>query len=432
MRQALIITYYFPPCGGAGVQRTLKFVKYLREFGWEPIVLTAQDADYPAWDPSLENEIPADTLVYRAPLFEPYALYRRFTGKKTGESTDMAALSHGKNRHHLTEKISELIRSSFFVPDARIGWLYPAFSVGKQILTRHRIEVIFSSAPPYTTHLIGRKLARWSKKPWVADFRDSWIGWLSAPQWRPLWARIMEKRMERAVLHDADKILTVSNGVAEDLLSRHPELRDKRWKLLPNGYDAQDFIDVIPAARSTRFNITYTGSMYGPRNPEMLIQALENMSPAQSQKYLVRMVGRVDEAILSRIRSSGVAGCFEHIPYVTHAQSLAYLLAADAALLIIDDAPENRGIVTGKVYEYIGAGLPVLALAPEGDAADLIRTNRLGLVAAPRDMGAIQSALQQIAMEPFHRNSAMGQFERRYLTGELAAVFNQVVLPGPA
>ncbi len=431
MRQVLIITYYFPPCGGAGVQRTLKFVKYLRAFDWDPIVLTAQDADYPAWDRSLEKEIPPGVPIYRAPLFEPYKLYRRFTGKKAGEPADMATLSQGRHRQTSSEKISEFLRSSFFVPDARIGWLYPAFHVGKKILADHKIDVIFSSAPPYTTHLIGRKLAAWGQKPWVADFRDSWIGWLSTPQWRPFFARWLERKMERAVLAEAQKILTVSNGVAEDLLSRHPELRDDRWQLLPNGYDAEDFLHAKPAKKSDRFTLVYTGSLYGPRNPEMLIRALENMPLQLAQKFLLRIVGRVDASIIARISTSCVAECFEHIPYVTHAESLGYLLAADAALLIIDDAPQNRGIVTGKVYEYIGAGLPILALAPEGDAAELVRRNQLGLTAAPQDVAAIQSAFLQISAPGFRKgkNSAAGQFERRFLTEQLAAVFNQLVSP---
>jgi glycosyltransferase involved in cell wall biosynthesis len=431
MRKVLVITYYFPPSGGSGVQRTLKFVKYLREFGWEPVVLTAKEADYPAYDASLQKEVPRGVAVYRAPLFEPYKLYRRFTGRPINQSTDMATLSQSPDRRKKwSEHVSEFVRAGFFVPDARMTWLYPAVKMGKKIIADENISIIFSSAPPYTTHLIARKLASASGLPWVADFRDSWIGWLSAPQWRPVWARLLEQRMEHAVLRDADKILTVSNGVAEDLLSRHAELCDQRWQLLPNGYDSQDFSGIPPAPRSDRFTLVYTGSMYGHRNPEMLIQALERMPSSRAAQFLVRIVGRVDDAILARIRSSRVADCFEHIAYVTHASSLSYLLAADAALLIIDDAPATRGIVTGKVYEYIGAGLPILALAPEGDAADLINQNQLGLVISPGDIRAIQDGLLQIQGERSLQRSvspAAGRFDRRLLTEQLSAVFNSIL-----
>ncbi len=428
MRKVLIITYYFPPAGGAGVQRTLKFVKYLREFGWEPVVLTAKNADYPAVDATLLQEVPEGVAVYRAPLFEPYRLYRRFTGRPMDQSTDMATLSASPDREKKwQERLSEFIRAGFFVPDARMAWRGPAVRLGAQILKQNDISIIFSSAPPYTTHLIAGKLARITGLPWIADFRDSWIGWVSAPQWRPVWARRLEERMERSVLSEARRILSVSRGVQEDLLSRHLQLRDERWQLLANGYDAEDFINVTPISKSERFTLTYTGSMYGHRNPASLLQALQEMAPEKAQQFLVRIVGRVDESILAAIHSSTVSDCFEHIPYVDHRSSIAYLLTSDAALLIIDDAAETRGIVTGKVYEYIGAGLPILALAPEGDAAELIRQNHFGLVVSPTDGPALQAALLRLLSERSkvrRRPESAEKFDRRNLTGQLATIFN--------
>jgi glycosyltransferase involved in cell wall biosynthesis len=428
MRKVLIITYYFPPAGGAGVQRTLKFVKYLRQFDWEPVVLTAKDADYPAVDTSLLQEVPPGVAVYRAPLFEPYRLYRRFTGKPADQATDMASLSASPERKTTwSERISEFIRAGFFVPDARMTWLYPALHLGKKIVNRENISLIYSSAPPYTTHLIARKLARATSLAWVADFRDSWIGWLSTPAWRPVWAAWLERRMEQTVLTEADRVLTVSPGVREDLLSRHAHLSDQRWLQLSNGFDGEDFAAVVPRAKSERFTITYTGSMYGRRNPAALIAALQQMPAEESRQFLIRLVGRVDDAIISAIKTSGVADCFEHIAYVPHHASLSYLLASDAALLIIDDVPENRGIVTGKVFEYIGAGLTILALAPEGDAAELIRSNHFGEVVAPADSMAIRQALLRLlANRSDRRNrSALAEpFDRRNLTGQLAQIFN--------
>jgi len=239
-KKVLLIAYYFPPSGGAGVQRTLKFVKYLQEFGWQPVVLTVQNADYPAVDESLLAEIPQDTPVYRSKIAEPYAIYRRLTGQKNGP-TDIAVLSRDPDQQlSLREKFSEWIRAAFFVPDARIGWLPFAASLGKKIIAREQIDLIYSSAPPYTAHLIAGRLHRRTGLPWVADFRDSWIGWLSAPQWRPLPSRAVEKWMERGVLRDATRVLAVSAGVREDLLSRHPHLRDGRWHILTNGYDSAD------------------------------------------------------------------------------------------------------------------------------------------------------------------------------------------------
>ncbi|HOC88027.1 MAG TPA: glycosyltransferase family 4 protein [bacterium] len=439
MPRVLITTYYFPPAGGAGVQRTLKFVKYLREFGWEPLVLTARDADYPAFDNTLQDELPADIKIYRAPLFEPYRLYRRFTGKAAGAATDIAVLTRDEqSRQKMSERISEWIRSALFVPDARMTWLYPACNLGRKIIREEKIDLLFSSAPPYTTHLIGRKLKQSSGLPWVADFRDSWIGWLSTPQWRPAPARALERRMEHRVLTEADRILTVSSGVQEDLLSRHPGLRDVRWHHLPNGFDAADLAGVAARPKEPGFTLIYTGSMYGNRNPRALLRALEKLAEERCpglQMLRIRLVGRVGEPILQEIAASPVGHLFEHIPYVTHTASLQYLLAADGALLIIDDAPANKGIVTGKIYEYIGARLRILALAPEGDAADLIRSHGLGWCVPPTDIAGIAQALRQMLAgnppENAHRSEqAWPLFERREQTRQLAALFNQLMPSG--
>jgi glycosyltransferase involved in cell wall biosynthesis len=432
--KVLIVTYYFPPAGGAGVQRTLKFVKYLREFGWEPVVLTAQNADYPAYDESLLKELPQDVKIYRSKIIEPYKLYKKLTGKKEGTSSDIATLTLSENqKRKKSEVLSEWIRSAFFVPDARMLWYFFATRLGRKIIKNEKIDLIFSSAPPYTTHLIGHNLAKNSDLPWIADFRDSWIGWLSTPQWRPKLSRAIEKKMEKAVLRDATKILTVSKGVKEDLLSRNLELDDNRWILLPNGYDSQDFGKVSAIHKDSRLIITYTGSMYGNRNPESLVAALEELiqtKPGLEQKLLIRLVGRVGGPIIDRITSSPVSNLFELVPYVTHAQSLEYLLSTDFAMLIIDDAPANKGILTGKLFEYIGAGKPILALAPDGEAADLIQSEGLGVVCHPNDINAIKTHILEILENPSPKNKILqpaDKFDRITLTKHLAGIFYETL-----
>ncbi|HOT95966.1 MAG TPA: glycosyltransferase family 4 protein [bacterium] len=436
MPRVLITTYYFPPAGGAGVQRTLKFVKYLREFGWEPVVLTARDADYPARDETLLQEIPEGIKIYRAPLFEPYRLYRWFTGKPAGTATDIATLTRdAQEDRKWSERLSEGIRAALFVPDARMTWFFPALHLGRKILNAEKIDLIFSSAPPYTTHLIGRRLKRASGLPWVADFRDSWIGWLSTPHWRPAPARALEFRMEKQVLTEADHILTVSAGVKEDLLSRHPDLRDTRWCYLPNGFDAADLAGIPPKPKAPGFTLIYTGSLYGNRNPRSLLRALEQLVEEQFaplEALHIRLVGRVGEAILQEIAASPAGRFFDHIPYVSHAESLQYLLAADAALLIIDDSPANRGILTGKLFEYIGARLPILALAPEGEASTLIRRHGLGFCIPPGDSEGIAAVLRRLLRKEYPRHQEQGEdarrlFERREQTRQLAALFDEMI-----
>jgi glycosyltransferase involved in cell wall biosynthesis len=436
-KKVLLVTYYFPPSGGAGVQRCLKFVKYLREFGWEPVVLTARDADYPAFDETLLREIPDGVAVYRSKIFEPYNFYRKLTGKKIGESMDIATLSRDSTqKRKLSERFAEWIRSWIFIPDARIGWKYFAVKMGREIIRKEKIDVILSSAPPYTCHLIGQALSRQSGRPWVCDFRDSWVGWLSAAKRSGLPHQI-ELKMEGRVLQHAHRILTVSPGVQEDLLSRHPELRDDRWLLLPNGYDASDFQNItpLPPDGPGKLTITYTGSLYGNRNPNYLFQAVRELlqeDPTWRDDLRFNFVGRVGQSIQNLLNDAEFAGMVQLIPYLAHQESIQYLLSADLLLLIIDDAPANRGILTGKLYEYLGARKPILALAPEGNAADLIRDVKAGFVVPPKNVAAIKQTLREIRIRWKNQSLETGLFDaekiraldRKALTAQLAQILN--------
>jgi glycosyltransferase involved in cell wall biosynthesis len=433
MPKALIIAYYFPPAGGSGVQRTLKFVKYLREFGWEPVILTARDPDYPSLDPSLEHELPKALHVYRSHILEPYRWYRKLTRRPEDEIGDVAQLTPFEGeKQKWTERLAETIRSTLFIPDARIGWLPAAVSLGQKIIATERIDLLYSSAPPYTTHLIGLWLKRLSRLPWVADFRDSWIGWLSAPQWRPRLSRALEMWMERQVLSRSDTVLTVSPGVREDLLSRHTPLRDDRWQVLTNGFDREDFVNLPVLPASAQVTLTYTGSLYGHRNPETLLQAMELIQkthPDAMQRFRVRLVGRIGDPIKNRLQSSPVADQIEMIPYVTHAESLACLKSSDASLLIIDNAPANAGILTGKLFEYIGAGHPIVAFTPEGDAANLIRTHQLGVVISPRDVQTAARVLIDLIEGRLLKQTGIDTtpFERWHQTAQLARCFDTLI-----
>ena len=436
-KKVLIITYYFPPSGGSGVQRTLKFVKYLRQFGWEPVVLTARNADYPAYDESLWQDVPENLKIYRSKIPEPYRLYRKFTGKKPNTATDVEVQSVEKSdKQTRSERISQWIRAAFFIPDARIFWLFFALPLAVKIVRREKIAVIFSSAPPYTTHLIGGFLKRFTRQPWVADFRDSWIGWHSAPKWRPVCSRKTEIKMEEYVLHHADKILAVSSGVKNDLISRHRRFDDRRWHILPNGYDEDDFRGVTPLPKDDKITITYTGTFFGNFSPEYLIKAVEALrteNVTAVNKFRLRFVGRIATDILEKIENSPVRDLIELIPYRPHKTGLAYLLGTDYSFLVIDDTPINRGILTGKLFEYIGSGRPILALIPEGDAAEIIRINNLGIVAPPDDVSQIKEALRQIlsgkAAEETKSAAAEAvkrQFTRKTLTEKLAGIFAEI------
>ena len=437
-KKVLIITYYFPPSGGSGVQRTLKFIKYLRQFDWEPIILTAKDADYPTYDESLWADVPKGIKIYYAKIFEPYRLYRKFTGKNNAVSLDVETTSQDdQTRKKLSERISAFVRSSFFVPDARIFWLFFAVPQAKKIIKKENIDLIYSSAPPYTTHLIGLWTKRFTQLPWVADFRDSWIGWHSAPQWRPKISKSIDWKMEDLVLKHANEILAVSSGVKKDLVVRHQTYKDKRWHILPNGFDEDDFYDLEKIHKDEKLTITYMGTFFGEFSPEYLLKAIETLYPENQrilQNLRLRFVGRIADSILQRIQSSSVYNLVEIIPYVPHKKGLAYLLASDYSFLIINDVPINRGMLTGKLFEYIGAGLPILALVPDGDAAELIYKNDLGLIVHPNDVSQIKDVILKMLIAHSKKEkivkpqkTSRDQFTRKTLTRELAKLFNKVI-----
>ena len=435
-KKVLIISYYFPPCGGAGVQRTLKFVKYLPQFGWQPVVLTARNADYPAYDPSLLMEVPERMPVYKAWIFEPYSLYRKWTGRPAGEAVDIATLTLSEaERRQWPERLAEWVREAFFVPDARIGWFPFALWKGLTVVRREGIKLLYSSAPPYTCHLIGLFLKRLTGLPWVVDFRDSWIGWHSTPQRRPWLSRRLEFWMEEMVLGWADRIVTVSEGIWADLKGRHTWIRDERWQWLPNGYDAEDFQWAKPQKKDARLTFTYTGSLYGNRHPGALLKALQEVfkeQPETRDHIRFRFIGRIGRTILDELQSHTWRDVVEVIPYVSHQKCLGYLLATDVSLLIIDDAPVNRGILTGKLFEYLGAQKPILALAPEGEAANLIRDTNTGIVIPPKAIGKIKEAIFNYYMDWKKGTLERGdfrkimEFDRRKLTQKLARILDDV------
>lgn len=432
MKKVLIVAYYFPPSGGAGVQRTLKFAKYLPEFGWEPVILTVDEsADFPARDPELMDELPDHINIYRSKIFEPYGLYRKLTGKHD-QAVDIANLVQGE-QPGLAQRLSEWVRATFFIPDARCFWRWTAVRKGLQIIRENNIDAIYSTAPPYTCHVIGEILHRKTGIPWVADFRDSWVGWLSAPE-RKGFSHKIDWNLEDQVLKQADRTITVTTGVKEDLLSRHKDVSQNKWHLISNGFDAADFEGMSGKPDPDKFILTYTGSLYGNRNPMALFEAVQNLlktQPDLKDKLRLRFVGRMDQGYARAFESLG--SMVEFISYVTHEQSIQYLLDSTALLLIIDDAPANKGIVTGKVYEYLSARRPILALAPEGEASQLIQSLNAGFIAPPHNVAAVQKTLETMLNDWAHGllNAGMvheeiQQFDRKVLTGELAKVLDKI------
>ncbi|OGU61679.1 MAG: hypothetical protein A2X64_01535 [Ignavibacteria bacterium GWF2_33_9] len=391
MKNILFIAYYFPPSGGPGVQRVLKHIKYIREFGWNPIVFTAKDAQYPAYDYSLLDEIPEDVKVYKSKIFEPYDIYRFFTGKQKGVSIDVNTIKKEDQKISLKEKIAEFIRATFFIPDARIGWYFSAKKELKKIFNENKIDAVYSSSPPYTCSLIARYIKRKYNIPWIAGFRDPWTDFISSPK-RWFLPKSIDKNMELSVFNEADFVECAWVGIIKDALAKYPKLNKSKFIHNPNGFDSADYPE-IEKHQNEKFTLTYTGSMYGRRNPDALFKAIKLL--LQNEKisisdFIIRFIGRFGDEIHQMIENSGFKENIEVINYLPHAESILYLLKSDSLILIVDESKESKEIVPGKVYEYMGTKIPLLVIAPEKSAiSDLIQETGAGLLAHQSQIEAI-------------------------------------------
>lgn len=437
MKRVLFVAYYFPPSGGPGVQRTLKFVRYLPEFGWEPAVLTVRDADWPARDETLLAQIPVGTPVVRTPIPEPYTVYRALTGRAKGEAVDVNVntAAPGGGGGSFREGLARWVRGMFFIPDARVGWLLTGPGPGTRLAREFGADLVYSSSPPYTCALLGRAVARRAGIPWIPEFRDPWTEFLSAPK-RPAPARALDRRLERGVYRSASRVVVAWKGIAEDFRSKYPAEDAGKFRLIENGYDPKDLEGIAPV-HNAKFTVVYTGSMYGVRNPDAFLRgaamarAAGTLDPART---CLRFIGRFGDEVRAMFRRPEIAGMVEETPYVPHAESVAQALGAHALLLVVDDYPGAESIVPGKVYEYVGARRPVLAMAPEGAVAELIRKTEAGRVVGQHDAEGVADALARWFEEWARTGSTafpgradeVDRQSRRERARELAALFDEV------
>ncbi|MGA2296043.1 MAG: glycosyltransferase [FCB group bacterium] len=436
MKNLLIIAYYFPPSGGPGVQRVLKNVKYLPEFGWQPIVLTVSNGQFPARDESLLSQIPDSTIVKRVPIYEPYDIYRFITGKKAGTPIDVNVIKKESQKLTTKEKFAELIRSTFFIPDARVGWLLTAGKALKKIQKEYKIDAVYSSSPPYTCSLIARNFKRKYHVPWVAGFRDPWRKFLTAPK-RWFLPDLIDIRMERSVFEEADTVESAWEGITKDALGKYPLLKKGKFFHVPNGFDSSDF-PTVDGKRNDKFTITYTGSLYGRRNPSSFFSAIELLIKEKKinpDKICIRFIGRFGAEVEEMFLNTSFKNSIEIISYMPHEESIKYLLQSDALLLIVDEAKESEEIVPGKVYEYIGVKKPILAIAPaESAIAKLLDETSSGLVAHQTDIEKTADIIKNYYLNWKNNENnfkpdteAVNKYERKNAAKMLSEILNELI-----
>lgn len=397
MKRVLIITYYWPPSGGSGVQRWLKYARYLPASGWQPAIYTPENPEAPASDASLLREVPAETEILKRPITEPYHLYKKLTGRT--ESVNVGFIRTEKEgAESRAEYFSRWIRGNFFIPDARCLWVRPSVRFLRDYLQQHPVDALISTGPPHSMHRIAQRLARKTGLPWLADFRDPWTGidfYADLLLTRP--ADWLHRRMERSVLSQADLVTTVSNSIRAELRSKGA----RRVEVIPNGYDPADF-EAFSGDRSQRndhFTLTHSGSLVPSRNPHSMWQALRSLceaNPGFREKLRIRLVGSVDGSVRNSVKEAGLTQHCTFIPYLPHQEALAEVFSADVLLLLINQTANAEGFLSGKVFEYMAADRPILCIGPEsGDAAALLEQTGCGLTHGFGDAAGISQTLSR-------------------------------------
>jgi glycosyltransferase involved in cell wall biosynthesis len=429
LKRLLVVTYYFPPSGGAGVQRVLKWVKYLRDFGVEPVVLTVEAGAYPSLDPALARDVPPGIRVHRTPSLDPFGAYARLTGRSR---QDAVAKATGRisDEEAWAERAARWLRANLFVPDARVGWVPFAIREGLRMLRGERFDAVLTSGPPHSTHLTGYALHRRTGVPWIADFRDPWTAiHYNQKLPRTRLARGLDRTLERAVLRRASAVIAASPSM-RDLLMAEAGRPANAAHVLYNGFDPEDFEGEAPP-RGEAFVLGYVGTLYG--QPAALWDALARVR-GEGLDVRVRIVGSVPPETPEVIGAYGLGDAVAIGPYVPHDEAVGEMRRAAMLLLTLEPWLQAEAIVPGKVFEYLAAGRPILGIGPLGsDVAALVGEAGAGRMFAPDDRDGIAAHLRE-AYHAWEEGRPLGgapsehvaRFDRRLQAGALADLVRRI------
>jgi glycosyltransferase involved in cell wall biosynthesis len=367
--KVLIITYYWPPAGGSGVQRWLKFVKYLQAFGIEPVVFTVDNVNYTKEDTTLLREVPKNIKILKLPIWDPTDLL--FWKKNKQQKKGISNVS--------SSGLLSFIRGNFFIPDPKIFWVQPAANYLQKYIDKNTIDAVISTGPPHSMHLIAQKLQRQNNVKWLADFRDPWTDLYYNKDFKQgALAKNKNKKLEEGVLKNADCILTVSTTLRQEFSKIA-----KRVEVITNGFDGE----VLASKKVTldiNFSISYIGLLPKQSNPKFLFKVLEKLceeNPMFKNDLQINFIGDISEEVKTEIESNNLTENTSFFGYVSHQRAIAYQKKSQVLLLLIPDVKNNRGILTGKVFEYLTANRPILAIGPEdGDLATILAETNAGVV----------------------------------------------------
>lgn len=430
MKKVLIIAYYWPPSAGSGVQRWLKFVKYLRQYGWEPIVYTPENPDFDIQDPALEKEIPPGVEVLKTPIKEPFSWYAKWIGKKGTQQVN--PVMKGEGKLNWKSKMALWIRANVFIPDSRMLWIRPSVRFLHKWLKTNQVDAMVTTGPPHSMHLIGLGLKAHTNLPWLADFRDPWtkIDFYHELKLEP-WADRRHKNLEKSVLNRADHIVVVGQTMKND----YQASTTKPITVVTNGFDPAD-IDLEPEAKLDQaFTIVHIGMLGKARSHQIFWQGLHELRqeyPAIAQKLQVHIYGIADPIVQQQIADFSDKSWIRFLPYVPHHEVIQIQRKARVLLLSVNDVPMAKGIITGKIFEYLAIGRPILCIGPpDGDAAAIINQTKAGPVVDFSDLKGFKQAVLTLFSDYENgrdetQHAHVSKFSREALCGKIAEILNEI------
>ena len=436
MKRVLIISYYWPPTGGSGVQRWVKFAKYLPSEGWQPVIYTPENPEQLATDASLEAEIPAEAEIIKTHIIEPYELYKKFL-RKSGHSKEAVEVNpvNAQNKSFL-QKVAMWVRGNLFLPDPRCMWIRPSVSYLKKYLKDHPVDLIVSTGPPQSMHIIGMKLARQTGLPWIADFRDPWtrifyFKHLSMTRTTERW----HKKMEKKVLDAASAVVAVSPLVQQEF----QEMTQTTVELITNGFDECDFAGAActeaSEGRDKDFIITHTGLFAADGNPSVLWETLRDKcmkDPVFKDRLKIKLIGKTDRQITESIEAAGLGENLTDMGYQPHDKAVEEQRRASLLILPLRKEPEYKAVLPGKLYEYLASWRPVLGIGqPDGAMSMILNTTKTGVVFNWEDKASVSRFIDLCWKNHLEGrlvvdDADISQFTRRNLTRRMAELFERL------
>jgi glycosyltransferase involved in cell wall biosynthesis len=431
LKRILFITYYWPPSGGAGVQRSLKFVKYLPALGIDPVVLTVDErfASYPLIDDMLVSELPGNIKVIKTKSLEPLRLLSLVMSKKR--------IPHGgfanSNKEKWHQKFMRYVRGNVFIPDARVGWVRFAIREADRIIREEKIDTVFITSPPHSSQLVGLELKKKHNIRWIADLRDPWTDiYYYTDMLHTKRSAAKDANYELQVLENADEIIAVSQPINELFMKKSSRLSAEKFHVIPNGFDENDFKNEVTIPIE-KFLITYVGTIADTYKPEVFFHILKKLSDEFPGEIGFRLVGSLPGSVRNLIALNNLESITEYISHVSHDKAIAYMKSSTALLLMIPEVQDNKGILTGKLFEYMASGRPIIGIGPvDGSAAQIINDCTAGRMWSRKQNEEIYSYMKSLilqwkqGLDLTNRNAEVNRYSRSALTEKLAAIIKGI------